>query len=89
MNTTFGGDKAIPTSMVDIDFAEALVASNAHVARTQLDANATAIDVDTLRIIRLLNNIFPTPPVLDRINDHPVVAQLPVSHRGTPVTPQL
>ncbi|HEY5304469.1 MAG TPA: hypothetical protein VIJ86_10480 [Acidimicrobiales bacterium] len=86
MNTTFGGDNAIPTSIDEYDFADALVAPIAHVARTQLLASATVIVTDALRIIRLLKNIFPTPPVLDRINDRAIVAQVATSHHAVPET---
>jgi hypothetical protein len=84
MNTTFGGDNAIPTLIDVYDFADAAVTSIAHVARTLLAVSAKAIVIDALRIIRLLENIFTTPPVLDRINDHPIVAQVPRPIRRYP-----
>jgi hypothetical protein len=84
MNTTFGGDNAMPTLIAVKDVAVAVVALNAHVARTQLVASATAILVDALPIIRFLNNILPTPPILNSINDYPVVTQLSVPPANPP-----
>jgi hypothetical protein len=86
MNTAFGGDNAIPTLIDKYDFADALVASIAHVAKTLLAASAAAIVTGALRIIRLLKIIFTTPPVLDRINDCSIVAQVPTSHHSVPKT---
>jgi len=68
------------------DFADALVASIAHVARTLLAARAAAIVTVALRIVRLLKIIFTTPPVLDRINDYSIVAQVTTSHHAVPET---